>query len=599
MHVSLFSANKSLTSKLVIAVSIFIILGSFLFWFSFFSKEQKHLLEDSINFVASSSEVVKQSLRYDMLAANMQDIQPTLESIGTSDIVEGVKIFGTKGRVFYSSDKDEVGKSLGKENIVCKDCHFYSTTDKEQRLVEVKRWIIQQREEYRTLTYVDPIYNEPDCSTAVCHAHPEDKKVLGLLMTDFSLKGIDARMRQQKIATTVYLISFVVLIGSALSYILWILVLKPLTSLSDGMVTVSSGDLSHKVPVTTEDELGRLAETFNSMTDELNTSRGKMEKWTQNLEEEVDKKTEQIKKAQGKLIQAEKLAALGRLTADIAHQIRNPLAALGGFGRRLQKLASTEKQETYADIIVNEAERLERILRDVLTFSWDAKYRLERMPVSDVVRDAILVSKEICDDHGITIELKINTQLSVLIDPAQLREALNNIIANAIDAMPDGGILSLVIDEEEYNFLKYVVIHVSDTGPGIPESELSRIYEPFFTTKKIGQGTGLGLAICRKIIEEHGGFIKAGNLSEGGFRVSLYLIYQAPEDIDTEPCWEFMKCGRNINSEQRCPAYPYFGRACWAVAGTLCEGKVQGTFAQKLNDCHKCDFYKEATTVKN
>ena len=120
--------------------------------------------------------------------------------------------------------------------------------------------------------------------------------------------------------------------------IFWRFVLNPITVLSRGMEGVISGDLSQIVSCPSKDEIGRLALTFNQMTNELHTSRQEMETWTQILAEEVENKTLGIKKAQDKLIESEKLAALGRLTADIAHEIRNPLSALGGFGRRLQKI---------------------------------------------------------------------------------------------------------------------------------------------------------------------------------------------------------------------------------------------------------------------
>ncbi len=164
--------------------------------------------------------------------------------------------------------------------------------------------------------------------------------------------------------------------------------------------------------------------------------------------------------------------------------------------------------------------------------------------------------------------------------------------------MPKGGILTISTKAEEINNITYVAIHISDTGPGIPEDQLALIFEPFHTTKGIGHGTGLGLSISRKIIEEHGGFIRAKNSDEGGLTVSIYFPYQSEDDLARMPCWEFMKCKRDVNKEIKCPAYPNFGRACWVVAGTFCEGKVQGTFAQKLEDCRKCEFYKDALNEK-
>jgi hypothetical protein len=136
-------------------------------------------------------------------------------------------------------------------------------------------------------------------------------------------------------------------------------------------------------------------------------------------------------------------------------------------------------------------------------------------------------------------------------------------------------------------------LRVSDSGFGIAPEELPLIFEPFFSTKTSIHGTGLGLSITRKIMEEHGGFIKAENVAGGGSAFTLYFPFQSDEESMEVKCWEYMKCGRDKDASLKCPSYPNFGRVCWAVAGTFCEGKVQGTFAQKYENCKKCEFYKK------
>jgi signal transduction histidine kinase len=380
-----------------------------------------------------------------------------------------------------------------------------------------------------------------------------------------------------------------VIIAALLSIILWRIVLKPLSSLTGSMQKVSSGDISQKVNIQSNDEIGRLASTFNTMTDELTIARQRMEEWTKTLEDEVFKQTRVIKKTQDKLIQAEKMAALGRITADIAHEIRNPLTALGGFGRRLLKSVTNKNQKKYAEVIVSESNRLEQVLKDVLIYSRDVRTDFEKDSVNGIIAKSIDLYQDICKEQAIDVKAQYNTDLPVLLQKDQVEQAANNLVTNAIDAMSDGGTLSISTKLEKANHIEYVAIHVQDTGKGIPADKLPLIFEPFFTTKKIGQGTGLGLSICKKIIEEHGGFIKAKNGT--GLTISMFFPYQNGEKSQCKPCWEHMQCKQDVNHDESCPAYPNFGRICWAVAGTLCAGKIHGTYAQKIHDCHKCGYY--------
>jgi signal transduction histidine kinase len=419
--------------------------------------------------------------------------------------------------------------------------------------------------------------------------------VLGVLQTDFSLSSVDNAIRRQTINITLYAVGFMLLSGVALYFVLRRFVLKPLSTVDAAMGSVTGGKFEQTLAITSHDEMGRLAATFNAMTKELTESRDKMQNWTRALEEGIAKKTEELKKSQDRLIQAEKLASLGRLTADVAHEIRNPLTALGGFARRLHKIAEGAKEKEYAEIVLTEVDRLERILKDVLTFSRDARSHLEKHDIGEIIRDITKIYDDLCREHSISIEIMRGENLQpVLIDKDQVRQALDNIVSNAIDAMPNGGKLTVTAGREELHDVTYMFLRVTDTGSGIPAINLPLIFEPFFTTKKIGHGTGLGLSITRKIMEEHGGFIRADSPEGQGASFTMYFPYQSDEESLQTKCWEYMKCGRDKDCSMKCPAYPNFGRVCWAVAGTFCEGKVQGTFAQKLEDCQKCEFYQKA-----
>lgn len=588
------SINESLTFKLVAAISIIFILGSSLVWFVAIRSQQKQYMADALSFVISYSEVTKRSVRHDMLAGRMDDLQEALVSIGSGNAVEKVRIIGKRNVISYSSDTREKGQRAVWERFSCRNCHDRPLFSQySPSLMTSRQWTISTVPKgYRVLTLIDPVMNEPDCSTAACHAHSPKQPVLGLLITDFSLLPFDSKVEKQTMRISLFIALFVFLVALFLTMVLWRLVIRPLGKLSVAMDRVSDGDLSHKSDITSHDEIGHLASAFNKMTHELGVARRKMETWAQSLEEEVKKKTQVIKDTQDRLIQAEKLAALGRMTSDIAHQIRNPLTALGGFGRRLMKMGAGEKQKIYAEQIVSEANRLENILKDVLVLSWEPRVELETMPLTLPVEDSLTLYSALCAEHDIVIQKNIDTNIPVLTEEEQVRQAIDNLISNAVDAMPEGGTLSVSITEEELNEILYVALHISDTGMGIAEENMERVFEPFYSTKKVGQGTGLGLAVSRKIITEHGGFIKIVNNPARGITASLYFPYQSEQDRSCTPCWEYKQCGRDKDGSIKCPAFPHFGRACWAVAGTLCSGKIQGTFAQKLADCKKCEFFR-------
>ncbi len=313
------------------------------------------------------------------------------------------------------------------------------------------------------------------------------------------------------------------------------------------------------------------------------------------LNAESTRSLEELKQLQDKLILGEKLSALGRLTSDVAHEIRNPLTVIGGYAKRLEKrLPAGSKEKEEASTIVGEVGRLERILGDVLTFSREAKEHIRHTDVNEILGGTAAAFAELCREKSVTLAVEPARGLpACLVDSDQVRQAVDNLAANAVDAMPDGGTLTLRTRTDVENGVRHVVIDVVDTGVGISREELGRIFEPFYSSKTTGHGTGLGLSICKKIMEEHRGTIRVASDPGKGSAFSLRFPYPAPEDSFEDQCWEFTGCGmdRADNAGARCPAYPRYGRICWAVAGTMGENKACGITAQKLGDCRKCAFY--------
>jgi len=316
----------------------------------------------------------------------------------------------------------------------------------------------------------------------------------------------------------------------------------------------------------------------------------------ESLNRDLAESMETMKHLQEKLLEVEKLSALGRLTANVAHEIRNPLTAIGGFAKRLEKrLPEKTAEKEYAKMVVTEVGRLERILRDTLTFSREAKYHLQYADLNRLLARTEEKFDEVCREKRLLLETRPATGLPpCIVDEDQIRQALDNLVNNAIDAMADGGTLTLATRTACENGTNFVVIDVSDTGPGISADLVKRIFEPFYSTKVIGQGTGLGLSICKKIMEEHRGSIRVSAPPGGGAMFSLFIPYLPVDELFKSQCWEFMRCGMDKveNAEGRCPAFPNYGRICWSVAGTFSETKVHCTVTEKIGDCRKCPFYE-------
>lgn len=224
------------------------------------------------------------------------------------------------------------------------------------------------------------------------------------------------------------------------------------------------------------------------------------------------------------LTEAEKLAALGRLTQNIAHEIRNPLTAVGGFARRLtQGGIDTAKQQDYADSILSAVVRLENTLKNVLAFTREEKP--QRIPCNlERVLDPVVAGQEkICREQGIEIQKRYTPVPDLIVDPIRIEEALRNLIANAVNAMPQGGILTIHMAEERFKEERYVVVRIGDTGEGMAPEKMDRIFEPFFAIREAEGGTDLGLPISKKIAEEHGGAVHVESQPGRGSVFSFYL----------------------------------------------------------------------------
>ena len=233
---------------------------------------------------------------------------------------------------------------------------------------------------------------------------------------------------------------------------------------------------------------------------------------------------EEKERLREQLAETEKLAALGRIAANVSHTIKNPLTAIGGFANRLMdRLPEGTKEKKYAGLIFSEAVRLENVLQNVLLFSRRDANRREECDLREILEKALIMYEDVCRDKGIVIDQRLHSIPVVLGNREQVLQAVENILSNAIDSMSGGGTLTVSTAIEQARGASWAVVKISDTGHGITPENVKRIYEPFFTTKLLLKGTGLGLSITKKVVEDHGGFIEVGSSIGTGTTFSIYF----------------------------------------------------------------------------
>lgn len=254
------------------------------------------------------------------------------------------------------------------------------------------------------------------------------------------------------------------------------------------------------------------------------------------LYENLEKALNDLQNTQDRLIQSEKLAALGEMAAQLAHEIKNPLTVVGGFASRMLKKIRLEKVEVdpkslvnYARVIVKEVNRLERILNETLYFSRVEKTpAFEAVEIHSLIKEVLALFREEFDENIIEVKTSFSDDVDTIdVDPDQIRQVFWNIISNAELAMEDGGILTVETKKVKEPFHGVEII-ISDTGGGIPPEVTGNIFNPFFTTRS--GGTGLGLPIVHTIVTRHGGLINLDNRVGDGV-IFHVLLPEEPEKI--------------------------------------------------------------------
>jgi two-component system NtrC family sensor kinase len=307
-------------------------------------------------------------------------------------------------------------------------------------------------------------------------------------------------------------------------------IINPLWKMVEATQKISQGDLSHTVEVTSRDEVGFLAASFNKMTEDLRAANMELVNWGTTLEKKVEQRTKELTKMQASLIQSEKLASLGKLSAGVAHEINNPLGGILIYSHLL--LEDTPKDSPhYSNLkkIIKETSRCKDIVKGLLEFARPREPEMSPLDINTIVEKSLYIIEGQSMFQNISIVKQPATDLPRIVgDGAQLQQVFMNIILNAAEAMDNDGTLTLCTGLSSNS--RQIDIQFSDTGHGILEEDIKRLFEPFFTTKEVGKGTGLGLAISYSIIRKHQGTIEVSSQEGEGSTFTVRLPIERTND---------------------------------------------------------------------
>ncbi|MGC1448810.1 MAG: ATP-binding protein [Candidatus Sulfotelmatobacter sp.] len=497
---------------------------------------RQHLEQNTLLSAERVSDVIKHSTTEYMLRNDQEGLYNSIKTMAGEPGVEKIRIFDQEGRITYTTDSAEQNHVVDKTAEACYACHAQS-----QPLARLNRpdrfRIYRNPAGGRVLGIITPIENQPACTNAACHAHPAEQKILGVLDTNLSLAKADVQLAESSRRMIAYTGWALLLIALLSWFFVWQVVGRPVQALERGTDRLAAGDLGYQIDVQSQDEIGELAHSFNEMSRQLHSEHTENVAWTHTLEERVEQKTRELKRAHEHALHTEKMASIGKMAAVLAHEINNPLSGILTYAKLLRKWIDRDdggrnhRQDICdsLDLIASESRRCGDLVKNLLTFSRTTPMNLQPANLNRVVDRSLRLVQHQLDLAGIQVQPQLDADLPlVLCDAAQIEQVLVALVMNALDALPQGG--NLWITTHLSRERNHVQIIVRDDGSGIPAEILPRIFEPFLTTKETGRGVGLGLAISHSILERHNGNIEVQ--SEVGRGTTFTVTLPWDEDRD-------------------------------------------------------------------
>jgi two-component system NtrC family sensor kinase len=508
---------RRLARKLILSITVIVLIVAAVSGLVNVKTEENQLLNTVFLGADQLSKGITSATWHAMLDDHREAAYQVMQTIALKQGIDRIRMFNSAGHLTFSTSQEDRPDSMDLRKL------------NGNARVDVYRG----PDGWRRLDMRTSINNERSCSQAECHAHPKGIKTLGVLDLSLNLESVDHEVASMKYRVLLVTAVEVTLIGLFIVFFTRRFVGQPIERLIEGTKAISQMELDKPLDIAgNSEELDELAHSFDVMRDRLRTALEEINTFTQSLETKVEDRTQQLKSAHQKLLQSDRLASLGQLSASVAHEINNPIAGVLNLSMLLQRMLKDDgipheripEFRKYLAQVTNETTRVGRIVSDLLAFSRRSKPQRAPADVNKIVRMTLSLVQHKMKLSSVEVDTRLAEDLPAApCDQSQMQQVVLNLLLNAAEATHGKSERRVTVSTSAGG--GFVRLVVSDNGEGIAPENLAKIFHPFFTTKPEGKGVGLGLAVSYGIIEAHGGEIEVSSkVGEGTtFTVSLPL----------------------------------------------------------------------------
>ncbi len=530
-----FNLWTSIYGRVVTSITVLSLIFFVSFGIIFRSVNRGHLNKVFQESGDNISAIVEGALYHSMLTNDKGALKSTIDVINGLPGIEDVNMYDSLNNLVYSSYSDD---QAGRSNPNCKDCHLdiksiFPRTEKSIRVINIDHEceMTSRDYDYSLLMINSPILNQPSCYTAACHAHKETDKVLGSFVIRIPLEDLDTALRES---------SRDFLLLAAFSTLLLIVFLifftrnqinKPLNEIIRASDAVSKGDRSTRLNLDSSPlkDVQLVSSTFNKMLDNLQSATDELQVWSQQLEDKVRQKSDELTEMHNELIHVERIASLGKLSSSVAHEINNPLSGVLTYTKLVHKQLGNLKIDDgeklpmlkYLKVIEEETKRCGDIVKGLLDFSRKDQLEFSESSLHKILQESYLLMEHQMKVSNIDFQKDFSAGGDIIYcSENQIKQACIAILLNASEAVHDNGeiVIKTVMPDEDH-----ILLQITDNGSGIAPGDLPNVFEPFFSAKEKVSGIGLGLAIVHGIVQSHNGKVDIQSELGMGTTVSIIL----------------------------------------------------------------------------